>query len=83
MTLCALSLGHDASFVAMHHTLRILAITTVAPLAFRVIKGGQAGGRGEEGSGLSPISSVGGGSEKSSGSAGSSGGGGKSGEKAS
>lgn len=53
MTLCALSLGHDASFVAMHHTLRILAITTVAPLAFRVIKGGGGGG-GEEGSAAAP-----------------------------
>lgn len=46
MTLCALSLGMDASFVAMHHTLRILAITTVAPLAFRLL--GEQAGRGGE-----------------------------------
>lgn len=52
MTLCALSLGHDASFVAMHHTLRILAITSVAPAVFQVIRRDEgAKAQGEKGGG--------------------------------
>ena len=34
MTLTAIALGFDAAFVATHHMVRILAITTLTPLAF-------------------------------------------------
>jgi hypothetical protein len=34
MTLTSVALGFDAAFVATHHVIRIVAITTLTPLAF-------------------------------------------------
>jgi uncharacterized membrane protein AbrB (regulator of aidB expression) len=34
MTLTSVALGFDAAFVATHHVLRIVAITTLTPIAF-------------------------------------------------
>jgi hypothetical protein len=45
MTLTAVALGYDAAFVATHHVARIVAITTLTPLAFALAaraRGGKA-----------------------------------------
>ncbi len=41
MTLTAVALGYDAAFVATHHAARIVAITTLTPLAFALARRGQ------------------------------------------
>ena len=51
MTLCAMALGHDASFVALHHTVRIMAVTLVMPVAFGLLHGRGAAAAGGGGGG--------------------------------
>jgi membrane AbrB-like protein len=44
MGLIALAIQADVAFVALHHVVRILFVIVLAPLAFRLIRGGTPGG---------------------------------------